>query len=164
MRTEPFRVMVDYDAPNAIANAIKAGGFDGQYIWLPLEEIPLSKTGQAVEEVYPVPLGDGISNDLLPAALKHYGKELGLRFGLELANPLTALRSAQPFMARWSALSRPGNHEQYHLATLFNAKARLCYLWFFGDKKRSILNIQAERPDGRWSCKVIFLAVPILTA
>lgn len=106
-------ISVDYDQVNAIARAIKAGGFDSKsFRGVDLSEIPLCGTGKATYEVLELPW-DGsiyINNSFLKLD----------SWDLVLADPLTALRYASKLPS--------DRRERKMLATRFKVQGRVSFL------------------------------------
>jgi len=146
-----FSFPVDYDAPQAIAQAIEEGKFDWKYVGLEPAEIPLIGTGQVVREVREVHFGRVMYNRDLPNALKQRGQELGFKGGFKFADPLTALRLAY---------ANPDWQRKYPLAILFTDKnGRLWCVILDGDVDNRNLFVDRLSPGAHWHDDVRFLAV-----
>jgi hypothetical protein len=149
-----FQVPVNYDEPDAIAQAIKAAKFDDRYGDVPTDEIPLVGKGQTVHLVYEVCFGEEMYSRGLPAALKERGRRLGFELGFKFDDPLTALRFAG---------LNPDQQIKYPLTILFHdSKGQLCYLRLGGGDTKRNLSVWRVRPDlfdVFWGGNERFLAV-----
>ena len=149
--TGVFRVPVNYDEPNAIAKAIEEAGLDSKSLGIPLADIPLVGSGQAVREVREAHFGRVMYNRDLPNALKDRGESLGFRGGFGFNDPLTALRFA---------CANRDRQRKYPLAILFtDSKGQLCYLYLRESAGERGLYVYRDYPGSRWNARVRFLVV-----
>ena len=165
-----YRIPVNYDAPDAIAKAIKQNRFDPRSHYIPPDKLPLSGKGQIEHEVHEIYLGTrtmvelrfgGLNPWVLRQVIKSYGRELGFKFGFDFCDVLTALEFARLF---------PDKQKKDDLGTLFWHEQRWnCFLRlhgfprnFKGQDCSRILDTthDIECEDVSWPTFVHFLVVP----
>lgn len=110
-----YPVLVDYDKPNAIVEAIEALKHSNELIGFAPEKIPLVGHGQVEQKVREVFVQDLDKSERrgwiychdVADALKRQGKKLGLEGNLKFADPLTAILfiSAHPDKQKYSPMT-----------------------------------------------------------
>jgi hypothetical protein len=143
-------ITVDYDEPEAMAKAITAAKFDGQYVGLRPMEIPLIGSGRKTLEAHEVRFGRKMYDRDLPRELDGYGKQLGFSRGFKFADPLTALRAAAnqnlPRLGFWAILFNDNRGRPWSLRLIKKSGKRF-------------LRVDDRIPDGNWYEDANFLAV-----
>lgn len=143
--------LVDYDQPQAIAQAIAEVKFTSKHFGITLSEIPLVGAGQVRREVFEVSFGEKMYNKDLPGSLLlAQGEGHNFKSGLEFSDPLTALRFAYI-----------DQQTQHSLVVLFtNNASELCHV--FLDKRGHLFNlgIDKDHQNACWGKEVHFLTIP----
>ena len=135
------RVKVDYDKPDAVAEAIRNAAFDSVRLAIQPQDIPLGATGRVTHKVFEIDFGRPVFDKDLP-------DELGKR-GLAFADPLTAIQYAARF---------PNRQRLHPINILFtDRQGQLCYLLLGGGPDRRFGTRRAN--PGHWGQGARFLVI-----
>lgn len=139
-------VLVDYDEPNAIAQAIKVARFDKKELELDPEEIPLRRSGKVWRDVYDVWPNRLIFGDELLDILG----ERSLEFA-DVLTTITSVKSIREKLLKHDFVIHFSDYSERFYGLTIDAFILHQYC----------LRIFKSRPKVRWREGNHFLAVPV---